>query len=202
MILLHTKLVRVPDVIFTSALALIHFVKYSRATAAKRRFLGAVGNGATISTPHLYKGHVGKIELVGLARAFWFLVNIWQPSQLWTNSFVFLLLLVSRTPTSSIYGRFHAAPYEPRTFQRAFRSAVGFPTICLCISTLVRQFHFCTALLLQWSIVSSWSSFYLLHVCFVVHRFHWDMWKWVISSLRLWWHVILLGVPLLVLLPW
>jgi len=64
MILCHTKLVRVPDVIFASALALIHFVKYSRATAAQCRFSGAVGNGPTMSTLHLYNGHVGKIDLV------------------------------------------------------------------------------------------------------------------------------------------
>ena len=57
----HTKLVKVPDVIFTSALASIHFVKYSRATAAKRRFPGAVGSGPNMSTPHLYDGHVGKL---------------------------------------------------------------------------------------------------------------------------------------------
>jgi hypothetical protein len=51
-------------------------VKYSRATAAKCKFSGAVGNGPTMSTPHLCSGHVGKIDLVGLAGAFCFLAKI------------------------------------------------------------------------------------------------------------------------------
>ena len=62
--------------IFTNALASIHFMKYSKATMAKRRFSGAVGSGPTISTPHLCKGHVGMIYLVRLAGALCFLVNI------------------------------------------------------------------------------------------------------------------------------
>ena len=61
------KLIKVPKVIFADALASIHLVKYSRATTAKRKLPGVVGNGPTISTPHLCKGHVGMIDLVGLA---------------------------------------------------------------------------------------------------------------------------------------
>jgi hypothetical protein len=51
-------------------------VKYSKATAAKRKLSGAVGNGPTMSTSHLYKGHVRMIDVVGLARAPCFLANI------------------------------------------------------------------------------------------------------------------------------
>ena len=77
MILCQTKLIKVPEVIFTSALASIHLVKYSKATAAKCKLLGAVDNGPTMSTPHLCKGDVGMIDVVGLAGALYFLVNIW-----------------------------------------------------------------------------------------------------------------------------
>ena len=77
MILCHTKLIRVPEVIFASALASIHLVKYSKATAAKHKLPGAVGNGPTMLTPHLCKGHVEMIDVIGLARALCFLVNIW-----------------------------------------------------------------------------------------------------------------------------
>jgi hypothetical protein len=76
MILCHTKLIKVPKVIFANALAPIHLVKYSKATAAKHKLPSAVGNGPTMSTPHLYKGHVGMINVVGLARAPCFLANI------------------------------------------------------------------------------------------------------------------------------
>ena len=71
------KLIKVPKVIFASALDSIHLVKYSKATAAKHKLPGAVGNGPTMLTPHLYKGHVGMIDVVGLARALSFLANIW-----------------------------------------------------------------------------------------------------------------------------
>ena len=77
MILYHTKLINVPKVIFASALSSIHLVKYSRATTVKRKLSGAVGNGPTISTPHLYKGHVRIIDLVGFAGVLCFLANIW-----------------------------------------------------------------------------------------------------------------------------
>ena len=42
--------------IFANALASIHFMKYSKATVAKRRFPGAVGSGPTISTPPSLQG--------------------------------------------------------------------------------------------------------------------------------------------------
>jgi len=87
MILCHTKLINVLEVIFASALASIHLVKYSRATAVKRKLPGVVGNGPTISTPHLCKGHVGMIDLVRLAGVLCFLVNIYQFLQLRTSSF-------------------------------------------------------------------------------------------------------------------
>jgi hypothetical protein len=87
MILCHTKLINVAEVIFANAWASIHLVKYSRATAVKHKLPGVVGNGPTILTPHLCKGHVGMIDVVGLAGALYFLVNIWQFSQLWTSSF-------------------------------------------------------------------------------------------------------------------
>ena len=76
MILCHTKLISVVEVIFANALASIHLVKYSRATAVKCKLPGVVGNGPIISTPHLYKGHVGMIDVVGLAGALCFLANI------------------------------------------------------------------------------------------------------------------------------
>ena len=87
MILCHTKLIKVPEVIFASALASIRLVKYSKATVVKRKLLGTIGNGPTMSTPHLCKGHVGMIDVVGLAGALCFLVNIWLFSQLRTRSF-------------------------------------------------------------------------------------------------------------------
>ena len=74
--------------IFASALASIHFVKYSRVTTAKCRFPGAASRGSTMLTPHLYRGHAGNIEIVGFASAFCFLANIWQFSQLQTNCFM------------------------------------------------------------------------------------------------------------------
>jgi hypothetical protein len=86
MILYHMKLIKVPEVIFASALASIHLVKYSKATAVKHKLPGAVGNGPTMSTPHLCKGHVGMIDVVRVARALSFLVNIWQFLQLRTSS--------------------------------------------------------------------------------------------------------------------
>jgi hypothetical protein len=86
MILPHTKLIKVPKVVFANALASIHLVKYSKATAAKHKLSGAVGNGPTMSTPHLCKGHVGMIDVVRVARALSFLVNIWQFLQLRTSS--------------------------------------------------------------------------------------------------------------------
>ena len=76
MILCHMKLIKVPKVIFADALASIHLVKYSRATATKRKLPGTVGNDPTISTPHLYKGHVGMIDVVGFAGVLCFLANI------------------------------------------------------------------------------------------------------------------------------
>ena len=81
-------LINVAEVIFANALASIHLVKYSRATTVKHNLPGAVGNGPTILTPHLYKGHVGMIDMVRLAGVLCFLANIWQFSQLWTSSFV------------------------------------------------------------------------------------------------------------------
>ena len=76
MILCHMKLIKVPDVIFASALALIHFVKYSKATMVKHKLLCAIGNGPMILNPHLYKGHVGMIDVVGFAGVLCFLANI------------------------------------------------------------------------------------------------------------------------------
>ena len=87
MIICHMKLIKVPEVIFASALALIHFVKYSKAIMAKRRLPGVVGNGPTMLTPHLCKGHVGMIDVVRSAGALSFSANIWQFLQLWTSSF-------------------------------------------------------------------------------------------------------------------
>jgi len=76
MILCHMKLIKVPKVIFASALASIHLVEYSKATVVKRKLPGAIGNGPIMSTPYLCKGHVRTINVVGLARALCFLVNI------------------------------------------------------------------------------------------------------------------------------
>ena len=73
---LPEKVDGVPEVIFARALASIHFVKYSRAMAVKRRFHRATSRGLTMWTPHLCKGHVGNIELVGFAGVFCFLANI------------------------------------------------------------------------------------------------------------------------------
>jgi hypothetical protein len=87
MIHCQTKLIKIPEVILTNALASIHLVKYSKATTVKRKLSGTVSSGLTMLTPHLCKGHVGMIDVVGLARAPCFLANIWQLSQLQTISF-------------------------------------------------------------------------------------------------------------------
>ena len=65
-ILCQTKLIRVPDVIFASAFASIHLVKYSSATTMNRRLPGVDRSGPTILTLHLYNSHVGMIDLAGL----------------------------------------------------------------------------------------------------------------------------------------
>jgi hypothetical protein len=76
MILCQTKLISIPEVIFTRGFASIHLEKYSKATAMKRRLLGAGGSGSTMSTLHHCSGQVGMMDLVGLASEFCFLANI------------------------------------------------------------------------------------------------------------------------------
>jgi hypothetical protein len=68
MIHCQTKLIKIPEVILTDALASIHLVKYSKATTVKRKLSGTVSSGLTMLTPC-------------------FLANIWQLSQLQTISF-------------------------------------------------------------------------------------------------------------------